>query len=410
MVDGNESGGSSLAGSGGGGGGTAKTVEETVRTFRLYEALRSGDTTAILKAIRDNTVDDPNRRTSMSSLSGSGGVDVNRSSILHLAVQCAELPVIEYILSTTTSHPEGSSSPLHKPYLDINGRDLTNGNTPLHIAAQLGRAEVVTLLLRQPDINDSVHNYANRTPVEVARNPQVHQMLQLARSMYLEDKIDTLHNLVNSQQYEQLQELLDNPRVRGLLDLNTIEPPDAHGSTLLHEAAKKKDTKLIQLLLMHGADPFRRDHKGKLPQDVTKDEKTRGILKKSPAAVAAARGIEERAVLGSAAEHAPPGHQGGAGGEGTLGSKETREMKGYLKKWTNYTGGYKLRWFVLEDGVLSYYKNQGIFLDSAADLVLTGHHRGHWFGMSGCHQHANCEAPHRSARQAAFRNSWERQC
>ena len=33
-------------------------------------------------------------------------------------------------------------------------------------------------------------------------------------------------------------------------------------------------------------------------------------------------------------------------------------MKGYLKKWTNYTTGYKLRWFVLEDGVLSYYKHQ----------------------------------------------------
>lgn len=37
-------------------------------------------------------------------------------------------------------------------------------------------------------------------------------------------------------------------------------------------------------------------------------------------------------------------------------------MKGYLKKWTNYTTGYKLRWFVLEDGVLSYYKQQGVCL------------------------------------------------
>ena len=37
-------------------------------------------------------------------------------------------------------------------------------------------------------------------------------------------------------------------------------------------------------------------------------------------------------------------------------------MKGYLKKWTNYTSGYKLRWFVLEDGVLSYYKHQGMLL------------------------------------------------
>ncbi|KAF8541240.1 Oxysterol-binding protein-domain-containing protein [Trichophaea hybrida] len=348
-MDGNESAGS-LSNSGVLVGG-AKSVEETVRTFRLYEALRNGDTAAISRVIRETLADDPNCRESMNSLSGMG----NKSSILHLAVQCAELPVIEYILSTTGSNPDSAQ----KPYLDINGRELTAGNTPLHIAAQLGRTEVVSLLLKQPGINDAVHNYANRTPLEMARTPHIFQMLQLARSLFLEDKVETLHNLVQTREYEQLEELLNNQRVKGLLDLNALEPPDAPGSTLLHEAAKKRDTKLIQLLLMHGADPFRRDHKGKLPQDVTKDEKTRGVLKRSPAAVAAARGIEERAVLGSAAEHAPPGHQGGGGsGEGTLGSKETREMKGYLKKWTNYTGGYKLRWFVLEDGVLSYYKNQ----------------------------------------------------
>lgn len=337
--------------------GGAKSVEETVRTFRLYEALRNGDTAAISRAIRETLgVDDPNRRASMSSLSNAGGIDINKSSILHLAVQCAELPIIEYILSTTTSNPDSTQ----KPYLDLNARESVNGNTPLHIAAQLGRVEVVNLLLKQPSINDSVHNYSNRTPLEMARNPQIFQTLQLARSMYLEDKIDSLHNYIQQGEYDQLEELLNNPRVKGLLDLNTLEPLDAPGSTLLHEAARKKDTKLIQLLLMHGADPFRRDRKGKLPQDVTKDDKTRGVLKKSPAAVAAARGIEERAVLGSASEHAPPGHPGVVSGEGTLGSKETREMKGYLKKWTNYTGGYKLRWFVLEDGVLSYYKNQGM--------------------------------------------------
>ena len=351
------SGGSGSSGSSGasGSGGGPASVEETVRTFRLYEALRSGDTAAISKAIREPPADDSSRHTSASSLL-SGASGAHRSCILHLAVQCAELPVIEFILSTTTSNPDSAAQ---KPHVDINERESASGNTPLHIAAQLGRTEVVNLLLRQPNINDAVHNYTNRTSLEMARTPQIFQILQLARSVFLEDKIEKLHELVQAKEYDRIEELLDNTRVKGLLDLNTLEPPDAPGSTFLHEAARKRDTKLIQLLLMHGADPFRRDRKGKLPQDVTKDEKTRGVLKKSPAAVAAARGIEERAVLGSAAEHAPPGHQ--ASGEGTLGSKETREMKGYLKKWTNYTGGYKLRWFVLEDGVLSYYKNQGSY-------------------------------------------------
>ncbi|RUP06784.1 Oxysterol-binding protein-domain-containing protein [Jimgerdemannia flammicorona] len=34
-------------------------------------------------------------------------------------------------------------------------------------------------------------------------------------------------------------------------------------------------------------------------------------------------------------------------------------MQGYLSKWTNYAGGFKSRWFVLdESGMLAYYKNQ----------------------------------------------------
>jgi ankyrin repeat protein len=353
MAEGNESGGS-MSNSGVLVGG-AKSVEDTVRTFRLYEALRNGDTAAISRAIR-HTLDGPNHRASLGSLPNAGGIDINKSSILHLAVQCAELPVIEYILSNTSSNPNTGS----KPYLDINGRDVASGNTPLHIAAHLGRTDVVNLLLKQVDINDSLHNYANNTPLETARTPQIFQMLQLARSLYLEAKIDELHSMVQMQDYQKLEELLEYPRVKGLLDLNSLEPANAPGSTLLHEAAKRKDTKLIQVLLMHGADPFRRDRKGKLPQDVTKDDRTKGVLKRSPAAVAAARGIEERAVLGSVTDHAPPGAPGSVTGEGALNSKETREMKGFLKKWTNYTGGYKLRWFVLEDGVLSYYKNPGM--------------------------------------------------
>ena len=86
---------------------------------------------------------------------------------------------------------------------------------------------------------------------------------------------------------------------------------------------------------------------------MTKDEATKAMLKKSPAAVAAQRGIQEKAVLGNLSQ-AP----GAPGASEVLAGKESREMKGYLKKWTNYRKGYQLRWFVLEDGVLSYYKHQ----------------------------------------------------
>lgn len=32
------------------------------------------------------------------------------------------------------------------------------------------------------------------------------------------------------------------------------------------------------------------------------------------------------------------------------------KIEGYLQKWTNYAGGYRRRWFVLESGILAYYE------------------------------------------------------
>ena len=39
-------------------------------------------------------------------------------------------------------------------------------------------------------------------------------------------------------------------------------------------------------------------------------------------------------------------------------SVEVPETKGWLYKWTNYIKGYQKRWFVLSNGLLSYYRNQ----------------------------------------------------
>ncbi|ODH50511.1 hypothetical protein GX48_03329 [Paracoccidioides brasiliensis] len=314
---------------------SAMSIEQSVRTFRLFEILRSGDTTAISKAIKECA--EPH----------SQGTPPLGTSILHLAIQCVEPQIVEYILSSSAN-------------LDINARDR-DGNTPLHLAAQLGRAPIVRELLERPDINDSATNYNGQIPLDLARTPEIFQQLQLARSIFLDAKTKEMQCLIGQGDYERLERLLVEPRVEGLLDVNSLDLVTDRttmmtGGTLLHEAARKKDTKLIQILLMHGADPFRRDRKGKLPQDVTKDDRTRAIVKRSPAAMIAQRGIQEKAILGSAAGQGNPLRSGV--GEAGVGGKDAREMKGYLKKWTNYTSGYKLRWFVLEDGVMSYYKHQ----------------------------------------------------
>lgn len=315
--------------------GGSMTLDQSVRTFRLFEVLRSGDTTAISKAIKE--AKDPQ---GVNSLSG--------TTILHLAIQCAEPQVVEYVLSAGDD-------------IDINARDR-EGNTALHLAAQLGRGPLIRELLNRPNINDSIVNYRGQTALDLARNPDIFQQLQLARSLFIDKKNQEIQSLVTQGDYEKLEKLLEEPRVEGIMDVDSLDlVTDAataqSGGTLLHEGARKKDRKLIQLLLMHGADPFRRDKKGKLPQDVTKDDTTRAIVKRSPAAVIAQRGIQEKAILGNNTAQALAGRSSIS--DVPLAGKESREMRGYLKKWTNYTTGYKLRWFVLEDGVLSYYKHQG---------------------------------------------------
>ncbi|OHE96643.1 oxysterol-binding protein [Colletotrichum orchidophilum] len=320
------------------------SLEQSVRKFRIVEALRSGDTASISKAIRDTAEGGP--RTSISSINTLSGTGLDDTTVLHLAIQCAEYPVVEYVLS------DGAGT------IDINARDK-DGNTPLHVAALQGRTQVVKLLLDQKEINDAIANYQGRLPIDVARNPDIFQLLQLSRSIFAENKVRQIQGLIAQNDYKALETVLEESRLKQILDINSTEfvtePTTLQaGGNLLHEAARKRNTQLIQVLLLHGADPFRRDRKGKLPQDVTKDETTRAMLKRSPAAVAAQRGIQEKAVLGQAASQGA----GAAASADPVAGKEAREMKGYLKKWTNYRKGYQLRWFVLEDGVLSYYKHQ----------------------------------------------------
>ncbi|KAF2862900.1 hypothetical protein K470DRAFT_227247 [Piedraia hortae CBS 480.64] len=302
------------------------SIDESVKLFKIYEALRSGDTVAVARACRPDD-----------------GTKLEGTTCLHLAIQCAEDRIIDYVLAQQST--------------DINARDR-EGNTALHLASMLGRASVVKLLLEQPSINDTVTNHHGKVPIEVARNADIFQQLQLARSLYIDNKVREIQQLATSGQYDELERLLSDPKVQATTDVNGPElasdsATTESGGTLLHEAARKKDIKLAQILLINGADPFQRDRKGKLPQDVTKDERTRAILKKSPAAQVAQRNIQEKTIIGDGSQ---------VGGRLSVdsgpGSRESREFKGFLRKWTNYTGGYKLRWFVLEDGVLSYYKNQ----------------------------------------------------
>ena len=63
-----------------------------------------------------------------------------------------------------------------------------------------------------------------------------------------------------------------------LIDLSCLD--DASGTTLLHEATRRKDLRLIELAVRAGADVFIRDRKGRPVQEVAgKDDKMRVFLR-----------------------------------------------------------------------------------------------------------------------------------
>jgi oxysterol-binding protein 1 len=84
-------------------------------------------------------------------------------------------------------------------------------------------------------------------------------------------------SLPSSQPNPTLLAILESPRVR-FVNLSYLD--DASGTSLLHEAAKRKDLRLIELAVRAGADVFVRDRKGRMAYDGTgKDDKVRAFLR-----------------------------------------------------------------------------------------------------------------------------------
>jgi len=145
--------------------------------------------------------------------------------------------------------------------------------------------------------------------------------------------LSTVKEAINQRDYAKLERIVKQGRAKALLHMSRLDVET--GSTILHDAARRGDRRLVEMLLANGADPIRRDRKGKLPYEVTKDQDIRNMLRASTPAK-------------STTTTPAPG--------------EPISQKGYLKKWTNYARGSKLRWFVLENTTLSYYKHPGNYI------------------------------------------------
>ena len=247
-----------------------------------------------------------------------------RNSILNLAVQVASVKLIQKLLSQECSSELG---------VDINYQD-TDGNTPLHLAALNNRLDVAQLLLRDGRINDTILNNNRKQPIEVTKDSHMIALLQYEQSQYLEKIALDFRKSFIDHDFARLDEILLQPRNAELLDINGNDPES--GDTVLHEFVKKNDIGMVQWILSHGGDPFKRDKKGRLAIDLV--PKTNETMKQ---------------ILRDATQNQTVINMN------EVSSLTVPTFKGYLNKWTNFAGGYKLRWFVLDaNGVLSYYKSQ----------------------------------------------------
>lgn len=297
--------------------------------MKLIQTLKSGTKEAVDKLISLNS--------HLIKLNPADGPldDASDLFVFHLAVQVAPVDTVRYIYNKYKGAPAFA----------INSAEPTKGDTPLHVAARYGRSDVVMYLMSLDELDESCTNAAGKEPMEVARTPELAEAMQVVRSQYVDYAASHMKTCFKTNNIAGLNELLSTPRAKGILDINGQDPET--GSTFLHDFVKARNAPMVKFILEHGGDPFRRNSRGVLPIDVTKDEGIRRLLK------------EATKSQNFVVQTKPDGRPSETTEESPQLVGPPPSMKGFLKKWTNFTSGYKLRWFVLENGVLSYYKRQG---------------------------------------------------
>ncbi|KAG6883862.1 hypothetical protein C0995_011393 [Termitomyces sp. Mi166 len=243
---------------------TSSNKSATLYLVKLLQALRTGDP-ALIHPFLDS-LRNPSTSDSSSSISR---LDTGATA-LHLAIRCATPPTVALLLS----HRAISPNTVHPP---------PSRTTALHLAASLGRADVVQMLLEQEGIDDTLQDAKGRSVRDIARGQEVVKAIQDAYLSYPDDTVRT---------------------------------------SILHKAARRRNLCLIELAVCAGADVFVCDERGRMPGKglgAAKDERVRVFLKHCESQFNVG---ENEMALVSARDADPP------------------MMKGYLNKYANVAKEY----------------------------------------------------------------------
>ncbi|QRW19808.1 oxysterol binding protein [Rhizoctonia solani] len=298
-----------------------KPVNHPLWQVKLLAALRAGDLAQIQSFLID--IRPPHSRKSDIGSINSSGLEEKAATILHFAIRSASCETIQLVLSNKHVSPNMSCS--------------TNvGFTAIHLASSLGRSDILQLLLEQDGADDTLLDSRGRSAIDLAKDQKTRNVLRDSQESFRREFYDALSRYVGAAAQSttpldssELVRYLRSPRAR-LLDLSVLES----GTTLLHEAVKRRDYSLVEVAVHAGADVFVRDQRGRGLLDGEKDkdgERIRAFLLQY---------LNQDVTLIGSTSNEPPSH------------------KGYLSKYANMAKGYNTRWFVLKDDMLSYYRSR----------------------------------------------------
>ncbi|CAE6526774.1 unnamed protein product, partial [Rhizoctonia solani] len=288
---------------------------------KLLAALRAGDLAQIQSFLND--IRPSHARKSDVGSVDSSNLEEKAATILHFAIRGASCETVELVLLNKYISPNMSCA------ADV-------GFTAIHLASSLGRADILKVLLEQDGADDTTLDTRGRSAIDLAKDQKTLNALRDSQESFRRGFITALSRYISSPAQpgappdsSELQWFLRSPRVR-LLDLSVLES----GTTLLHEAVKRRDQALVEAAVHAGADVFVRDQRGRglLDGDKDKDgERIRAFLLQY---------LNQDVTLIGSTLNEPPSH------------------KGYLSKYANVAKGYNTRWFVLKDDMLSYYRSR----------------------------------------------------
>ncbi|KAF8724406.1 hypothetical protein AX14_008859 [Amanita brunnescens Koide BX004] len=285
---------------------------DAVFSVKLLHALRTGDPALIHPFLA---------QISRESRPPADGLDP-AAAALHLAIRCASTETVRLLLS----HRAISPNAVHPP---------GSGTSALHLAASLARADVVGLLLDQPAVDDSLADAHGRTCRDIAASRDVLRTIDDSRALLNATFRSQLHSYVllapqTLPSPAGLVALLESPRAK-FIDLSYLD--DDSGSSLLHEAARRKDLRLIELA------PTKAQARTTRLEYFLDSASLRGSFHTLWLTLPTDANHDNTLI------HASPFNQ-------------LPTLKGYLNKYTNVAKGYSTRWFVLRGGILSYYRHQ----------------------------------------------------